>query len=98
MTREEAIAAAKRRQASDPDASWIATSRDGEWMVVRIGVAPPELSHLRRRRTNQRVGGRPVSAQAFREGCHSVACKPIPSRWADTTSEPSRRGPDSHET
>jgi hypothetical protein len=40
MTREEAIAEAKRRQASDPDASWIATSRDGEWMVVRLGVAP----------------------------------------------------------
>jgi hypothetical protein len=29
MTREEAIAEAKRRQASDPDASWIATSLDG---------------------------------------------------------------------
>jgi hypothetical protein len=36
MTREEAIAEAKRRQASDPDASWIAASRDGEWTVVRI--------------------------------------------------------------
>jgi hypothetical protein len=40
MTREEAIAEAKRRQASDPDGSWIAGSRDGEWTVVRIGVAP----------------------------------------------------------
>jgi hypothetical protein len=38
MTREDAIAEAKRRQVSDPGASWIATSRDGEWMVVRIGV------------------------------------------------------------
>jgi hypothetical protein len=36
MTREEAIAEAKRRQALDPAASWIATSRDGEWTVVRI--------------------------------------------------------------
>jgi hypothetical protein len=36
MTREEAIAEAERMQASDPDASWIAASRDGEWMVVRI--------------------------------------------------------------
>jgi hypothetical protein len=36
MTREEAVAEAERRQASDPDASWIAASRDGEWMVVRI--------------------------------------------------------------
>jgi hypothetical protein len=38
MTREEAIAEAKRRQASDPVASWIAGSRDGDWTVVRIGV------------------------------------------------------------
>jgi hypothetical protein len=38
MTQEEAIAEAKRRQASDPDTSWIATSRDGEWTLVRIGV------------------------------------------------------------
>ena len=40
MTREEAIAEAKRRQASDPDASWIATSLDGAWTVVRIDVTP----------------------------------------------------------
>ena len=40
MTREEAIAEAKRRQASDPDASWIATSLDGAWTVVRTDVAP----------------------------------------------------------
>jgi hypothetical protein len=45
MTREAAIAEAKRRQASDPGVSWIATSRDGGWTVVRI--AKPELSHLR---------------------------------------------------
>jgi len=44
MTHEEAIAEAKRRQASDPDTSWIATSRDGEWMVVRIGVAPTKVT------------------------------------------------------
>jgi hypothetical protein len=29
MTREEAVAEARHRQASDPDASWIAASRDG---------------------------------------------------------------------
>jgi hypothetical protein len=40
MTREEAIAAAKRMQTSDPDARWIATEQDGEWTVVRIGVVP----------------------------------------------------------
>jgi hypothetical protein len=45
MTREEAIAEAERRQAFDPGASWIATSRDGEWTVVRM--VKPELSHLR---------------------------------------------------
>lgn len=44
MTREDAIAEAKRRQASDPDASWIATSRDGEWTVVRIGLAPIKVT------------------------------------------------------
>lgn len=38
MTHEEAIAEAKRRQAADPGASWIATSRDGEWTVARIGA------------------------------------------------------------
>ncbi len=43
MTREEATAEAKRRQASDPDASWIATQRDGEWIGARIGVAPTKV-------------------------------------------------------
>ena len=43
-TREEAIAEAKRSQASDPYASWIATSRDGEWTVVRIGVVPAKAT------------------------------------------------------
>ena len=45
---EQAIAEAKRRQAADPDASWIATRRDGEWTVVRIGVVstkPPGLDN-----------------------------------------------------
>jgi hypothetical protein len=45
MTRDEAIAEARQRQASGPDASWIAASRDGEWTVVRI--VKPELSPLR---------------------------------------------------
>jgi len=40
MTRDQAITEAKRRQEADPEASWIATSRDGEWAVVRIGIAP----------------------------------------------------------
>jgi hypothetical protein len=44
MTHAEAIAEAERRQASDPGASWIATSRDGEWTVVCI--VKPELSPL----------------------------------------------------
>jgi hypothetical protein len=58
MAREEAIAEAKHRQALDPDASWITASRDGEWTVVSIVVRdPPELSHLRRRRTKRRVRG-----------------------------------------
>jgi hypothetical protein len=39
MTREDAISEAKSRQASDPSATWIATARDGQWTVVRVGVA-----------------------------------------------------------
>jgi hypothetical protein len=40
MTREEAIDEARRMQASNPEASWIPASRDGEWTVVRVGIAP----------------------------------------------------------
>jgi hypothetical protein len=40
MTRDEAMAEVKRRQASDPDVTWIATQRGSEWAVARIGVAP----------------------------------------------------------
>jgi hypothetical protein len=40
MTRDEAIADAKRKQACDPSATWIATQRAGEWVVARVGVAP----------------------------------------------------------
>jgi hypothetical protein len=38
MRRDEAIAEAGRRHASDPDVTWIAASRNGEWTAVRIGV------------------------------------------------------------
>jgi hypothetical protein len=40
MTHEEALAEVKRRQASDPDVTWIATQRGSEWTVARIGMAP----------------------------------------------------------
>lgn len=40
MTRDEAMAEAKRRQASDREATWIAAERGSEWTVARIGVAP----------------------------------------------------------
>lgn len=40
MTREEAIAEAQRRQRSHPDAKWLATEHDGEWVLARIGVSP----------------------------------------------------------
>ncbi len=40
MTREQAIAEAERRQSCEPDATWIATEREGTWVVARIGVAP----------------------------------------------------------
>jgi hypothetical protein len=62
MTREEAIAEAERRQASDPDASWIAASRDGELTVVRI--VKPELSPLR-----------PAANQAARSRASSLSSR-----------------------
>jgi len=40
MTRDEAQAEVKRRQASDPGMSWIATQRAGEWTVARLGMRP----------------------------------------------------------
>lgn len=40
MTRDEARAEAKRRQASDPGVTWIAAQRGSEWTVARIGIAP----------------------------------------------------------
>jgi hypothetical protein len=44
MTRQEAIAAVERRRASDPSASWLASLRDGDWVVLRIGVAPTKVT------------------------------------------------------
>lgn len=58
MTREEAIAEAERRQASDPDATWITASRDGEWTVARIvkrdapRTEPPAASQAKRSRSS----------------------------------------------
>lgn len=40
MTRDEATAEAKRQAAAHPEATWLATERDGEWVVTRIGLAP----------------------------------------------------------
>jgi hypothetical protein len=44
MTRDEAIAEVERRRAEDPASSWMASVRDGNWTVVRIGVAPTKLT------------------------------------------------------
>ena len=40
MTREEAMAEAERKRASDPDATWFAAERGAEWTVARLGVRP----------------------------------------------------------
>jgi hypothetical protein len=40
MTQDEAIAEVERRRSSHPDVTWIATRRDGDWVVASIGVAP----------------------------------------------------------
>ena len=44
MTREEAIAEVERKRAADPSASWIAKQRDGDWVVLRIGIAPIKVT------------------------------------------------------
>ena len=44
MTREQAIAEVERRRAADPGASWIANQQDGDWIVVRVGVAPNKVT------------------------------------------------------
>ena len=31
-------------RAADPGAGWIASERDGDWVVVRIGVAPTKVT------------------------------------------------------
>jgi hypothetical protein len=46
VTRDGAIAEAQHRQATDPDAKWIATQRDGEWIVARIGLRPASARPL----------------------------------------------------
>jgi hypothetical protein len=40
VTRDEAMAEVERRRAADPKATWVATERDGEWTVARIGIPP----------------------------------------------------------
>jgi hypothetical protein len=44
MTRDQALAEVKQRRAADPAASWIATERDGDWVVVRVGIAPTKVT------------------------------------------------------
>jgi hypothetical protein len=44
MTREEAIAEVERMRVADPGASWIASQRDEDWIVVRIGIAPTKVT------------------------------------------------------
>jgi hypothetical protein len=42
VTRDEAMAEVQRRRASEPQATWVATQREGDWIVARIGIAPVE--------------------------------------------------------
>jgi hypothetical protein len=44
MTRDEAIAEVERRRIADPGATWITSQRDGDWVVVRVGVAPSKVT------------------------------------------------------
>jgi hypothetical protein len=40
MTRDEAVAEVARLQRERRDAGWVATEREGTWVVARIGLAP----------------------------------------------------------
>jgi hypothetical protein len=40
VTREDALAEVERSRVSDPDATWLATERGGEWIVARLGLTP----------------------------------------------------------
>jgi hypothetical protein len=40
MKREEATAEVERLRTTRPESTWVATQRDGEWTVARIGLAP----------------------------------------------------------
>jgi hypothetical protein len=44
MTRDEALAEVERMRAADPGARWIATERDGDWVVARVGIAPTKVT------------------------------------------------------
>lgn len=44
VNRDEAATEVERRRAADPGASWVASERDGDWVVVRIGVAPTQVT------------------------------------------------------
>jgi hypothetical protein len=38
------ITEAERKRAADPSAGWIASQRDGDWVVLRIDVAPIKVT------------------------------------------------------
>jgi len=40
MTRDDAVTGARERAAAHPDVKWLATERNGEWVIARIGVRP----------------------------------------------------------
>jgi hypothetical protein len=44
VTHEQAILEVQRQRASHPEATWIATERDGTWSVARIGLAPAKAT------------------------------------------------------
>jgi hypothetical protein len=44
MNRDEAMAEVDRRRAADPGAGWIASERDGDRVLVRIGVTPTKVT------------------------------------------------------
>lgn len=44
MTHQEAMAEVERRRVTHPDATWLVSQRDGDWIVVRIPIAPTKMT------------------------------------------------------
>ena len=81
VTHDDATAEARRRQTADPESTWIATQRDGEWVVARIGLQPQARAD---RHGDQATASHPARDAAVRTSArrhavrHRLALAPPP--------------------